>query len=401
MEGVGRNILLFVCVGLVAWDQPIFGAEHNVLVFGGNGFIGSSVVARLVEDGHKVTMVSRGNWYWDSEKRTKEVSDKFIKCDRSQKIESCSELKDFLEGTEHFDAVYDFSAQNGKDVNDTIPYLSGKVGLYVFISTGSIYDVCNKEHEESSKETDAVRPESMNEREMLNHHHRVGHEKLEAEEAIMAQRLTPGGFPFVILRLPDVFGPRDTTYRFAIYHLWTKLTSQFKDKPVMLPDFLRDYKMSFVYSEDVARVAVDLLTFGPQIRDQAINLAYPEHFNMREFVEEIQEALALTRGDNQQFWPKDYQHNFYLYPTIRRGPIDVAKAQSLLSWQPTPFTEAIKSTVDFYEMVMSSEKYDTQRNEIIQIVAHQVYPDNRDDFYANLEKIYDIQLPHFRPKDEL
>ena len=39
----------------------------NVLSFGGNGNIGSSVLSAMIEaDKFDITMVSRGSWYWDS-----------------------------------------------------------------------------------------------------------------------------------------------------------------------------------------------------------------------------------------------------------------------------------------------------------------------------------------------
>ena len=48
--------------------------KHNILVTGGNGFIGSQVVTSLVEAGHKVTIVDLvglgvqdakiGNWFY-------------------------------------------------------------------------------------------------------------------------------------------------------------------------------------------------------------------------------------------------------------------------------------------------------------------------------------------------
>jgi len=51
---------------------------------------------------------------------------------------------------------------------------------------------------------------------------------------------------------------------------------------------------------------------------------------------------------------------------------------------------------------MREERWRTQRDEIIQILASQLYPDHREELYDALEKVYGIDLGHFRPtRDEL
>ena len=101
----------------------------------------------------------------------------------------------------------------------------------------------------------------------MNKYHPQGHFKLEAEEVLYNQRLE-GGFPFVILRLPDIVGPRDTTSRWWLYHLWVRLSGADPTRPVHTPRFLTEYALSLVYSEDVADVIVNMTMFGPQIEDQ-------------------------------------------------------------------------------------------------------------------------------------
>jgi len=51
---------------------------------------------------------------------------------------------------------------------------------------------------------------------------------------------------------------------------------------------------------------------------------------------------------------------------------------------------------------MKEARWQKQRDEIIQIIASQLYSDNRELLYEALEKIYDVDLRHFRPRrDEL
>ena len=39
--------------------------------------------------------------------------------------------------------------------------MGDKVKLYIYISTDSVYDVCDKNHSHPSSETDSVRPQSL------------------------------------------------------------------------------------------------------------------------------------------------------------------------------------------------------------------------------------------------
>jgi len=65
---------------------------RRVLVFGGNGLLGSSAVDRLLERGHEVWAVSRGNFYWDSVTRIAPRLRGAIACDRNHGVHACAEL---------------------------------------------------------------------------------------------------------------------------------------------------------------------------------------------------------------------------------------------------------------------------------------------------------------------
>lgn len=225
-------------------------------------------------------------------------------------------------------------------------------------------------------------------------------EKFKAEEELLEQRKN-GGIPYIILRLPDVVGPRDTTYRYWIYHMWVKVAPHLTYKPVIIPKFLKNYDNSFVYVEDVSSIIAHVA--GPSFTnhealDQAYNLAWHDKITMEHLLRTIEKHLKIPK---QKFVLDDDTATMYLYPTVRGGTLNSTKAVKLLGWNPTPFDDAIRETVEFYEYVMSGDKYTRQRDEIIQIQSAQFYSDNKDRFYATLEKIYNINLSHFRPHDEL
>ena len=69
---------------------------RRVLVFGGNGFLGASSVQRLLERKQTVTIVNRGNWYWDVDTRILPHVHS-ISCDRDNGVHSCAELVSLID----------------------------------------------------------------------------------------------------------------------------------------------------------------------------------------------------------------------------------------------------------------------------------------------------------------
>ena len=99
-------LLLSLCCAAAA-EAAQTGTGKRVLVFGGNGFIGSATVDRLLADGVNVTLVNRGNSYWDSRERfAARVTQ--VDCDRQNGLRSCRPLAALINTTQRFDAVVDF-----------------------------------------------------------------------------------------------------------------------------------------------------------------------------------------------------------------------------------------------------------------------------------------------------
>ena len=83
-------------------------ARKRILVLGGDGMLGSETVARLKLRGHDITVLHRGNWYWDSSTRIKPWVN-FVRCDRDSFNECVVQLVDITKEKGLFDAVIDFS----------------------------------------------------------------------------------------------------------------------------------------------------------------------------------------------------------------------------------------------------------------------------------------------------
>ena len=210
---------------------------------------------------------------------------------------------------------------------------------------------------------------------------------------------------YVILRLPDVIGPRDTTYKWWIYQLWMQLSPVMIDHPIHIPGFLETLDLSLVFSEDVARAVTQVL-LDEQVRNkvqrQAFNLAFEEPVTMLQVFDEMKRFLRRDDVSINIINEESHLNHFYAYPSTRSGPVNVSKAMEVLSWKPTDFSSAIRQTVEFFEQAMTSSEFAGQRDEIVQVVGETLFRNNLMKFYENLEKVYSIDLKHFKyPKDEL
>ncbi len=122
---------------LLLWSAIVAADKKRVLSFGGNGNIGSEVLHLMFEDGgYDVTLVSRGNWHFDSALRVKPFLSQAVVCDRAKEPECagesdcdintlrrCSDLMEVVNATTRFDVVLDFSAYEPKWVHDAIDIL--------------------------------------------------------------------------------------------------------------------------------------------------------------------------------------------------------------------------------------------------------------------------------------
>lgn len=81
----------------------------KILVFGGNGFIGSEIVWRFLDKGDEIIIVNWGNWYFDLSEWIKLFVKVYFLCDRDKLFKvDCEEFLMFG----YYDVVIDFSFYN-------------------------------------------------------------------------------------------------------------------------------------------------------------------------------------------------------------------------------------------------------------------------------------------------
>ena len=195
----------------------------RILSFGGNGMIGSETLHRLLQKkNYNITLVHRGNWFYDSKLRIQPFVTPII-CDRNKvpkcdnctinALKNCSVLNEIVQEAkidDGFEAVLDFSAFEPKWVHDAMDILKDvKVGIYIYISSDAVYEVSvPKTTKRLSVETDAVRPKDPKLRTKLQKEDPYGNAKLAGEEVLRDQN----EFPYVVFRYSKLL--------FIVFTLW-------------------------------------------------------------------------------------------------------------------------------------------------------------------------------------
>jgi nucleoside-diphosphate-sugar epimerase len=230
----------------------------NILIIGGTRFVGYQLVLRLLEVGHRVTILNRGVTRDDLGARVQRLV-----ADRTDPQQFARAL-----GQLAFDAVVDFAAYTGDDARHAVELLRGRAGHYIFISTGQVYLVrqnCPRPARESDYDG-TVMPEPADTHDRDEWLYGV---RKRAAEDILAEAWRAKKFPATRLRIPMVNGERDY-YRRIEGYLWRFLDGG----PVILPR--EDARVArHVYGKAVVRAISGILgdanTFG-----QAYNLAQDE-----------------------------------------------------------------------------------------------------------------------------
>lgn len=315
--------------------------------------IGSATLSHLIEDGsYDITLVSRGTWPFDTAE-TIQPHVRSVICDREYTLQSCQELMQIIHTTDEFHAVLDFSGFEPKWIQDAVKVLDGKVRVYIYVSTDSVYEVSegaatdialNERGELTTKmiEAQAVRPKDPIDRKKLNELDAYGDEKLAGEEVLTSQH----SIPYVLLRFADIIGPRDGTERWILYHLWIKY-SQAIGIPLTVPDNVANMTTSITFVEDAAASIIAAMNTKGAWND-AYNVACEEAFNV---VSGIQSIASILSVDSVEVQVVPADESFEVFPSVRRGPMDITKAKKVLGFKPTPMLDVLKATVEWYEEV--------------------------------------------------
>lgn len=303
----------------------------RVLIIGGNLFIGERLSAKLLEQGHDVTILHR------KPSHTLDPRIQNLQADRNEP----DSIRAALDGSRFdvvFDNVYDWERGTTAEHVKACALSAGpdRLRRYIFMSSVAAY-FSGLDHEESDPLADNNCPDAY----CLN--------KAQSERMLFKLHQQKG-LPVVTMRPPFVYGPRNPFYREAFF--WDRLLL---DRPIIVPDD-GSRLMQFVHVRDLVDCCVHAIE-EPSAVGEAFNVGNRETISQLELVH----ALAAATGKEAQVVhvPRTlieregghimheplYFGTYYDLPPIT---MRVTKVVDMLHVEPTNFAEGLQETFDWY-----------------------------------------------------
>ncbi len=328
----------------------------RALVIGGTRFVGYHIVNRLLAEGIEVVVFNRG-----------QTPDDFG--DRIQRIHG--DRKDYQKFYEtfrrsRFDVVVDVIGYHPEDVEVAIKTFKGRVGQYIFISTGQVYLVTQNTHW-PAREEDYYQPLAP-----CPPGEEAGYEygvNKRACEDLLEEAYKFHKFPAVRFRFPIIHGPRDYTLR-----LYSYIRRILDGYPLIIPED-GDVPIRHVYVGDVVEAIMRVLQVE-HTRGKVYNVASQETLKLSEFLRltarmlerdvtlyTIPEKIMLEHGVPREVSPFSGKWVSLLDPSL---------IMEELKFTPTPVEEWLRDTVQYFIADYSGgdpENYRYRRQEL-ELIQH-------------------------------
>ncbi|MCB9450708.1 MAG: NAD-dependent epimerase/dehydratase family protein [Anaerolineaceae bacterium] len=307
---------------------------RKILVIGGTRNIGLTLIPALLEAGHSVTTLNRGQ-------TTDPLPDAVerLHADRTDE----AQLYKALAGRS-FDAVVDNWLYAGSEAEAAVKLLDGRVGHYVFISSGQVYLVREgierpfREEDYDGRLMPAPKPSFGYEE------WRYGIGKREAEDAL-TQAWETRRFPFTSLRLPMISSERDHYSRLYSYILRLQ-----DGGPILVPE-TPDFPLRHIFRDDVVRAILRVIEKGTG-EGRAYNISQDETTSLAEYLEVVGDILNV-KPDIVTIKRSDLEVNGFLpgcSPFSERWMSELANERSKaeLGMTYTPLRTYLETIVTHY-----------------------------------------------------
>lgn len=306
----------------------------RVLVIGGTSFIGRATVERLVERGHAVTLLNRGQTNPD------------LFSDLPRIAVARRELTADHLGDATWDAAIDLSGFFPADVEAAAAALRGRISRYVFCSTCSVYaDLWPFPIPEDAPLYPCTPEQAVDE----------GIESYGARKAECERRLSAfcadAGIPLFIGRPVVVYGPHDYTDRM---HFW--LESVRRGRVVLPGD--GDTIFHTVFVRDLAAL-VTTMAETDAAQAGVYNCGGTQLSSLRDLVREIAALLGsepeIVHAPVDLLQERGVRAQFDLPLWLEKSHViaDTARIQQRLGFRSTPLRDALRLTLDAFDAVPS------------------------------------------------
>lgn len=310
----------------------------KILMLGGTGFISGRTTQFLLDQGHEVTIYTRGTTEYVFEEKGRL---KLVIGDRTDR-----EAFHKTFAGKRFDVVYDMIAYEKEDSESAVELFKGNTGRFIHCSTISVsmvsYDVTPPVTEDQDRgelmEYFPRNPFGMD----------YGINKRECED-VLWQAHDENEFPVTMLRPVYVCGPGDPAKR---DYFWIE---RMRDgKPLLVPGS-GDFALQTVYIDDVAKAFVDILDHKTTIGN-AYNIAGREIFSLNEYLDILAEVLErkyeAVHIDQDVFDELDFsvspEGDAFPFNPRRTAVFSTGKAVKDFNYQMTPIRDWLPVTAEWF-----------------------------------------------------
>lgn len=309
----------------------------KVFVIGGTGFISSRLTQILLDEGHYVTIFSRG--------KTQAGFEGDDRLDRTfGDRRSSRSLRDAV-GDTAFDAAYDLIAYDADDSRAAIEALKGRVGRFIHCSTISVYMISAAVRCPVTEDQDALpvmphwpgNPFGMD----------YGINKRACEDVIWDAH--DPTFPVTSLRPTYVSGPGDPTAR---DYFWIQ---RILDRRGLLVPGSGDHAFQQVYVGDAARAFASVIEHEKSM-GEAYNVTGEDIYSLNEYLHRLagllEESVDLAHMDQEGFdalpISRHPRGDVFPFNTRRTAVFSLDKVKRDLEYRSTPFREWMGETIQWY-----------------------------------------------------
>lgn len=251
----------------------------DVLILGGTRNLGYVTALELFNRGHTVSIMNRG--------QTRDELPRGIERLRADRANTL-QVRDGVRGRS-FDLVFDATTYTGVEAAQAIEIFRGRVGRYVFVSSGQVYLVREglarpfHEGDYAGPVMAAPARDSADYSSWL-----YGADKRDAEDAFMSAR-AEFDFPVTTLRLPMVASERDHYGRIQGY------AARILDGgPLLIPEG-DGLPLRHVYAGDVAHL-VTRLAESSAGKGSDYNISCGESLSLETFIKLLSAAAGVSPG---------------------------------------------------------------------------------------------------------
>jgi nucleoside-diphosphate-sugar epimerase len=313
------------------------------LIIGGTRNLGPAIVQVLLQQGHEVTVFNRGQTRDDLPEEVER-----LRGDRTDQ----QQLKQALAGRD-FDLVVDTTLYAGTEAKAVVEVFAGRVGSYIFLSTGQVYLV-RLGVERPFKEEDYPGPvmaEPPKSDETTHSNWLYGFDKRAAED-VFSHAWAEKKFPFTSLRLPMVNSERDHYDR--IYGYFLRLQD---GGPIVVPEG-DDLPVRHVYGEDVVR-AIAGLAESDVGKGRAYNIGQDETLELEQVLEMLAELmhrpLKIVRVPRERLEREGLLPHCSPFSGKWMSSLDNTRSKAELGIAYTPMSAYLKKLVSYYQAVRPRE----------------------------------------------